>query len=64
MDEVSRDSVSRAALGISLRYFARLCRQYEMWTPHARHRRHIQKAKQYIFVTFICQTSREECSCE
>ena len=42
MDKVSRDSVSRAAriykqnedasdaLGISLRYFARLCRQYEI----------------------------------
>ena len=57
MDKVSRDSVSRAAriykqnkdasdvLGISLRYFARLCRQYEIKTPHARHRRHIQEAK-------------------
>jgi len=57
MDKVSRDSVSRAAriykqnkdasdaLGISLRYFARLCRQYEIETPYARHRRHIQEAK-------------------
>ena len=45
MDEVSRDSVSRAALGISLRYFARLCRQYEIETPYARHRRHIQEAE-------------------
>ena len=45
MDKVSRDSVSRAALGISLRYFARLCRQYEIETPYARHRRHIQEAE-------------------
>ena len=57
MDKVSRDSVSRAAriykqnkyasdaLGISLRYFARLCRQYEIETPHARHQRHIQEAE-------------------
>ena len=57
MDKVSRDSVSRAAriykqnkdasdaLGISLRYFSRLCRQYEIETPYARHWRHIQEAK-------------------
>jgi len=54
MDKVSRDSVSRAALGISLRYFARLCRQYEIETPYARHRRHIKEAKHWIFVTLIC----------
>ena len=45
MDKVSRDSVSRDALGIPLRYFARLCRQYDVETPHARHRRHIQEAR-------------------
>ncbi len=57
MDKVSCDSVARAAriykknkdasaaLGISLRYFSRLCRQYEVETPYARHRRHIREAK-------------------
>ena len=57
MEKVSRDSIARvarmykqnrdasAALGISLRYSARLCRQYEVETPYARHRRHIQEAK-------------------
>ena len=57
MDKMSCDSVARAAriykrnkdasaaLGISLRYFSRLCRQYEVETPYARHRRHIQEAK-------------------
>ncbi len=57
MDKVSCDSVTRAAriykknkdaraaLGISLRYFSRLCRQYEVETPYARHRRHIREAK-------------------
>ena len=57
MDKVSCDSVARAAriykknkdasaaLGISLRYFSRLCRQYEVETPYACHRRHIQEAK-------------------
>ena len=57
MEKVSRESIVRAAriykqnkdasaaLGISLRYFARLCRQYEVETPYARHRRHIQEAK-------------------
>jgi hypothetical protein len=34
-----------AALGISLRYFARLCRQYQIETPYARHRRRIHEAK-------------------
>ncbi len=57
MDKMSCDSVARAAriykrnkdasaaLGISLRYFSRLCRQYEVETPYARHRRHIREAK-------------------
>ena len=57
MDKVSCDPVARAAriykknkdasaaLGISLRYFSRLCRQYEVETPYARHRRHIREAK-------------------
>ena len=57
MDKVSCDSAARAAriykknkdasaaLGISLRYFSRLCRQYEVETPYARHRRHIREAK-------------------
>ena len=57
MDKVSCDSVARAAriykknkdasaaLGISLRYFSRLCRQYEVETPYARHRRYIREAK-------------------
>ncbi len=57
MDKLSCDSVARAAriykknkdasaaLGISLRYFSRLCRQYEVETPYARHRRHIREAK-------------------
>ena len=57
MDKVSRESVERvarmykqnkdasAALGVSLRYFARLCRLYQIETPYARHRRHIHEAK-------------------
>ena len=57
MEKVSRDSSARvariykqskdasAALGISLRYFARLCRQYDVETPYARHRRHIRETK-------------------
>ena len=34
-----------AALGISLRYFARLCRQYGIETPYARRRRRLQDAR-------------------
>lgn len=57
MDKVSRESVARvarmyrqnkdasSALGVSLRYFARLCRQYEIETPYARHRRYIYEAR-------------------
>jgi hypothetical protein len=57
MDKMNRESVARvariykqnkdasAALGISLRYFARLCRQYQIETPYARHRRRIHEAK-------------------
>ncbi len=57
MGKVSRESVARvariykqnkdasAALGVSLRYFARLCRQYEIETPYARHRRSIYEAR-------------------
>ena len=48
MDKVSREAIERVAriynqnkdasqaLGISLRYFARLCRHYEIETPYAR----------------------------
>ena len=51
MDKIRREEVERvariyhqnkdasAALGISLRYFARLCRHYEIETPYARRRR-------------------------
>ena len=57
MDKVSRDAVERVAriynhnkdasqaLGISLRYFARLCRHYGIETPYARRRRRIQAAR-------------------
>jgi hypothetical protein len=34
-----------AALGISLRYFARLCRHYGIETPYARRRRRLQDAR-------------------
>ena len=34
-----------AALGISLRYFARLCRHYGIDTPYARRRRRLQDAR-------------------
>ena len=52
MDKIRREEVERVAriyhqnkdaseaLGISLRYFARLCRHYEIETPYARRRRH------------------------
>ena len=33
------------ALGISLRYFARLCRHYGIETPYARRRRRLQDAR-------------------
>ncbi len=51
MDKIRREEVERVAriyhqnkdaseaLGISLRYFARLCRHYEIETPYARRRR-------------------------
>ncbi|NKB71038.1 MAG: hypothetical protein GKR89_28545 [Candidatus Latescibacteria bacterium] len=51
MDKVDKEQLKRAArlyhqnkdasaaLGISLRYFARLCRQHGIETPHARRRR-------------------------
>ena len=57
MDKVSRDAVERVArmynqnkdaslaLGISLRYFARLCRHYGIETPYARRRRRIHDAR-------------------
>ena len=57
MDKVSRDAVERVAriynhnkdasqaLGISLRYFARLCRHYGIETPYARRRRRIHNAR-------------------
>ena len=34
-----------AALGISLRYFARLCRHYGIEPPYARRRRRLQDAR-------------------
>ena len=34
-----------AALGISLRYFASLCRHYGIETPYARRRRRLQDAR-------------------
>ena len=34
-----------AALGISLRYFARLCRHYGVETPYARRQRRLQDAR-------------------
>ena len=34
-----------AALGISLRYFARLCRHYGIESPYARRRRRLQDAR-------------------
>ena len=34
-----------AALGISLRYFARLCSHYGIETPYARRRRRLQDAR-------------------
>jgi hypothetical protein len=57
MDKVSRDEIERvarmynqnkdasSALGISLRYFARLCRHYGVETPYARRRRRIHTAR-------------------
>ena len=57
MDNGSRDAVERVAriynqnndaslaLGISLRYFARLCRHYGIETPYARRRRRIHDAR-------------------
>ena len=57
MDKVSREAIARVAriynqnkdaseaLGISLRYFARLCRYYEVETPYARHRRRLLDAR-------------------
>ena len=57
MDKVSREAIERVAriynqnkeasqaLGISLRYFARLCRHYEIETPYARRRRRLHDAR-------------------
>jgi hypothetical protein len=57
MDKVSSQDIERvarmynqnkdasAALGISLRYFARLCRCYGIETPYARRRRRLQDAR-------------------
>ena len=41
----NQNKAASAALGISLRYFARLCRHYGIETPYARRRRRLQDAR-------------------
>ena len=57
MEAISRERIERVAriyasnqdasraLGIAMRSFSRLCRRYEVETPHARRRRRRQKCQ-------------------
>lgn len=57
MEPISRERIERVAriyasngdasraLGIAMRSFSRLCRRYEVETPHARRRRRRQKCQ-------------------